>query len=39
VPGVDPAKFQELVEATRTGCPISKLLKPGAEIVVKATLK
>ena len=39
VPGVDPAKFQELVEATRTGCPISKLLKSGAEIVVKATLK
>ena len=39
VPGVDPAKFQELVEQTRTGCPISKLLKPGAEIVVKATLK
>jgi osmotically inducible protein OsmC len=39
VPGIDPAKFQELAEATRTGCPVSKLLKSGAEIVVKATLK
>jgi osmotically inducible protein OsmC len=38
VPGIDAAKFQELAEATRTGCPISKLLK-AAEIVVKATLK
>ena len=39
VPGIDPAKFQELAETTRTTCPISKLLKSGAEIVVKATLK
>ena len=39
VPGVDQAKFDTIVEGTRTGCPISKLLKPGVEIVVKATLK
>jgi lipoyl-dependent peroxiredoxin len=39
VPGIDNAKFQEAVEATRTGCPISKLLKSGAEITVAATLK
>jgi len=39
VPGLDAAKFQELVETTRTTCPISKLLKGGAEISVKATLK
>ncbi|HEY3498944.1 MAG TPA: OsmC family protein [Polyangiaceae bacterium] len=37
VPGIDGAKFQQLVDETRTGCPISKLMK--AEIVVKATLK
>jgi len=37
VPGIDAAKFQALAEATRTGCPISKLMK--AEVVVKATLK
>ena len=39
VPGIDPKLFQELAETTRTGCPISKLLKAGAEIVVTATLK
>ncbi len=38
VPGIEPKQFQEIAEATRTGCPISKLLK-GAEIVLKATLK
>lgn len=39
VPGIDAKQFQELAETTRTTCPISKLLKGGAEIVVKATLK
>lgn len=39
VPGIDKAKFDAAVEATRLGCPISKLLKGGAEIVVKANLK
>ena len=39
VPGIDAKQFQELAETTRTTCPISKLLKGGAEIVVNATLK
>ena len=38
VPGIEQAKFDAIVETTRTGCPISKLLK-AAEIVVTATLK
>jgi osmotically inducible protein OsmC len=38
VPGIDQGKFNELAEAARKGCPVSKLYK-GAEIVVKATLK
>jgi len=39
VPGIDKAKFDTIVEGTRTGCPISKLLKNGTEISVKASLK
>jgi osmotically inducible protein OsmC len=39
VPGIDAKQFQDLAETTRTTCPISKLLKGGAEISVKATLK
>ncbi|HEX5100400.1 MAG TPA: OsmC family protein [Polyangiaceae bacterium] len=39
VPGIDKAKFDTVVEGTRTGCPISKLLKNGTEIAVKASLK
>ena len=39
VPGIEQAKFDAIVEGARTGCPISKLLKSGAEIAVKATLK
>jgi osmotically inducible protein OsmC len=39
VPGIDKAKFDTIVEGTRTGCPISKLLKNGTEITVKASLK
>jgi osmotically inducible protein OsmC len=31
VPGVDEAKFQELAEAAKDGCPVSRLLKPGLE--------
>ena len=39
VPDIDQAKFDEIVEATREGCPISKLLKGGsAELVINATL-
>ncbi len=39
VPGIDKAQFDSIVEATRLTCPISKLLKGGAEITVKGTLK
>jgi osmotically inducible protein OsmC len=37
VPGIDNAKFQELADAAKKGCPVSKLLA-GAEIKLKATL-
>ena len=37
VPGIDNAKFQEIAEGARKGCPISKLLK-AAEIVLSAKL-
>jgi osmotically inducible protein OsmC len=39
VPGIDEAKFQEVAEATKTGCPISVLLSPGTEITLSAVLK
>lgn len=29
--GIDEAKFQEIAEAAKNGCPISRLLKPGLE--------
>jgi O-succinylbenzoic acid--CoA ligase len=31
VPGLDPAKFREVAEAAKDGCPVSQLLKPGLE--------
>ena len=37
VPGVDESQFQEAVEESRTGCPVSRLLT-GAEIEVDARL-
>jgi len=37
VPGIDNAKFAELTEAAKTGCPISKLLN--CSIVLNATLE
>ena len=37
VPGIDNAKFQEIADAAKKGCPISKLLT-GAEIKLQATL-
>ena len=37
VPGIDNAKFQELAEAAKSGCPVSKALA-GTEISLKATL-
>ena len=38
-PGVDEAEFQKLAEATKHGCPISRLLEPGTEITLTATLR
>jgi lipoyl-dependent peroxiredoxin len=37
VPGLDPAKFQELAEAAKKGCPVSNLYT-GAEIRLHAKL-
>lgn len=37
VPGIDNAKFQEIADAAKKGCPISKLLT-GAEIKLNAKL-
>ena len=39
VPGIEQAKFDEIAEATKSGCPISALLAPGAEITLDAVLK
>ena len=36
VPGIDPAKFEEVAQGAKAGCPISKLLK--AEITLEAKL-
>jgi len=38
VDGIEPAKFDELAEDTKRNCPVSKLLAPGAEITLDATL-
>jgi osmotically inducible protein OsmC len=37
VPGIDDAKFQEIAEGAKTGCPVSRALA-GTEIVLKARL-
>jgi osmotically inducible protein OsmC len=37
VPGADQAKFQELANKAKAGCPVSKLLK--AEITMDAKLE
>ena len=36
VPGIDQAKFDELAQVAKTGCPVSKLFN--AEITLDATL-
>ena len=36
VPGIDPAKFEEVAKGAKAGCPISKLLK--AEITLEHSL-
>jgi lipoyl-dependent peroxiredoxin len=38
-PGISQEKFQELAEVTKATCPISKLVKGGTDIVLKATLQ
>lgn len=38
VPGIDPDTFQKVAEGAKENCPISRLLSPGAEISLTATL-
>jgi osmotically inducible protein OsmC len=38
VPGIDEAEFVKLADVSKEGCPISRLLSPGAEITVQASL-
>ena len=37
IPGADDAKFQEIANKAKTGCPVSKLLK--AKITMSAKLE
>ena len=39
VPGLDEAKFQELAQGAKAGCPLSKALASVPEIALKATLR
>src|SRR5262249_10135312 len=38
VPGIDQAEFAKLAEGAKENCPISRLLSPGAQITLNATL-
>jgi osmotically inducible protein OsmC len=38
VPGVDAAKFAELAESAKAGCPVSRALAGNVELVVEPTL-
>jgi osmotically inducible protein OsmC len=38
VPGIDDGTFQKVAQGAKENCPISKLLSPGAEISLTATL-
>jgi osmotically inducible protein OsmC len=38
VPGIDAAEFSKLADATKVACPISRLLAPGTEITLTASL-
>ena len=38
VPGIDQAKFDELAQGAKAGCPVSKALGGVPEITLKATL-
>ncbi len=39
VPGIDAAKFTELAEAAKDGCPISGMMKGNVALSVQATLE
>ncbi|HYP70823.1 MAG TPA: OsmC family protein [Variovorax sp.] len=39
IPGIDQAKFDELANAAKANCPLSKALASVPEITLKATLK
>ena len=39
VPGIDDTKFQEIADAAKRNCPLSKALGSVPEITLKATLK
>jgi len=38
VPGIDKDQFDEIAQDAKATCPISRLLSPGAEITLNATL-
>jgi osmotically inducible protein OsmC len=38
VPGLDEAKFQELAEGAKAGCPVSRALAGVPEITLSASL-
>jgi lipoyl-dependent peroxiredoxin len=38
VPGIDESTFQKIAQEAKEGCPISRLLSPGAEISLTAKL-
>ncbi len=38
IPGIDEARFQEIAEQTKAGCPVSKVLAGSAEITMSARL-
>lgn len=38
VPGIDEAQFQKIAEGAKENCPISRLLSPGAQISLSASL-
>ena len=38
VPGIDAAKFQELADGAKAGCPVSRALAGVPEITLEATL-
>jgi osmotically inducible protein OsmC len=37
-PGLDEAEFTKIAEGAKANCPVSRLLSPGAEITLQASL-